>query len=192
LLIAALLWIWAVRQTARPRPVVSIGVLGYEPWGGKGPSLLVRVGITNTGNRTIRYNQFNFDGGAQVHAELPSGWTTQDNGSFALLPLLPKLLSPGSTATAFICLPEGTVRWQVGYTVRTASLSERVNWRIPPKWYRRLHPLCERYFSNKEQQQEVQSGVFECPHNQAPTVDRGTDVLFGSDAFWPVATEAPR
>jgi hypothetical protein len=183
LLVAALLWIWAVRQTGRPRPAISIGVLAYEPWAGKGPSLLVRVGITNTGCRTITYNQINFDGDAWVRTESPSGWTTRDNGPFALLPLLPELLRPGSTTIVLIYLPEGTLRWQVGFKVRTASLSERVNRRIPAKWYRRLHPLCERYLSNKEQEQDVQSGVFECPHNQQHSAD-------GSQPFRSVAIRA--
>jgi hypothetical protein len=171
LLIAALLWIWGVRQAAVTRPEISIGVLRYQPWAGTGPGLLVRVGITNVGHRIIRYNKVNFDMDAKVRVESPSGWTTRDNEPFNGGLLLQDSLRPGSSTTAAICLPKGTLRWQVQYTVEVGSLREVVSSRMPPKLGRYLRPLSDRLLSNKGHLQYVQSGVFECPHNQQHSAD---------------------
>jgi hypothetical protein len=166
LLIAALLWVWGVRQAAVTKPEISIGVLSYQPWADTGSALLVRVGITNVGHRIITYNKFNFDMEAKVRVESPSGWTTRDNEPLTGGPLLLGSLRPGSTTTACICLPEGTHRWQVQYTVQVGSLREAVFSRMPPQLGKYLRPLLERFLSNQGHLQYVQSGVFECPHNE--------------------------
>jgi hypothetical protein len=172
LMIAVPVWLSAVRPAARP--LISIGVLSSR-WG-KPPSFSVRVGITNTGSTTIRYNQMNFDANAWVRTKSRSGWATRDIGPLTGLPWMPALLRPGSNTYAIILLPPDTVRWQVGYRIRTASLRDRVTSRIPGKRLSRLRPLCERFLSSREgPEQQIRSGLFH---------------LFDSDAFWPVATEA--
>jgi hypothetical protein len=163
LVIAAVLWIRGVRHAPVTRPEISIGVLSYQPWAGTGPSLLVRVGITNVGHRIITYNKVNFDMDAKVRVESASGWTTRDNEPFAVGPLMQDSLRPGSATTAFICLPGGALRWQVQYTVDVGSLREAVSSRMPPQLGKYLRPLCYRFLSNKGHLQYVQSGVFECP-----------------------------
>ena len=126
---------------------------------------MVRVGITNRGFRTIRYTRFNFDGDAWVRTESESGWTKRDLGPGALLPPFEALLESGADTLAFIALPGGTRRWQIGYTVRTASLRETVSSRITSQWARPIRPLILHFLSKKEGWQEVRSAVFECPHN---------------------------
>jgi regulation of enolase protein 1 (concanavalin A-like superfamily) len=150
-----------------PRHRISVGVLSYEPWGGTAPDLMVRVGITNTGFKAIRYNQGNFDGGGCLITESQRGWTNRGIGPGEGLPYLPALLASGSSTWAFLLLPEGTTRWQVRYGVRTASLRETVRWRIPATWRSsRLWLFFGRILSNREGRgEEVRSPVFECPHN---------------------------
>ena len=147
------------------RPPISIGILSYQPWAGTGPDLMVRVGITNRGFRSIRYTKFNFDGDAWVLTESESGWTKRDIGSTALLPPFDALLESGTDTFAIITLPGGTRRWQIGYTVRTASLRETVSSRISSQWARPIRPLILSLLSKKERWQEVRSAVLECPHN---------------------------
>ena len=174
LLIAGLLCFWVARHPAVTKPVISIGVLKYEPWAGKGSSILVRVRITNVGHRIITYNQFNFEGDAKVLTESQTGWTTRDIGGFAGGPSMPAVLKPGSTTTCLIGLPEGTLRWQVQYTVEVGSLRETVEPRIPPKLSNFLRPVFNCFLSDKRQLQYVYSSLFECPKHRGPTREAAT------------------
>ena len=161
LLTSGLIWFLA-RPSSGPE-VLSIGVLCYGSWG-QGPSVSVRIGITNVGQTTIEYNRLNFSSNAALYVESENGWTTRDIGPLAGLPLMPTLLSPGASTSVSLVLPENTLRWQVGYKIRTASLRDRVSSRTPAKWRVRLQPLLEKLFSGKEgPEQEVRSRVFECP-----------------------------
>ena len=195
----AALMVLASRHPARP--VVSIGILSYTNWG-KSPSICARVGLTNTGRVTIKFNQMNYRvriesprGWSQEQPEcyLTSGWVSWDFGPFAVTTLMPALLKPGSNTSATILLPADTLRWQVGYKVRTASLRERVASRIPAKWQRRLYPICQRLLSDKPgPEQEVLSGLFECPRNDAASLDGALPFLFDPfdpDKLWPANTD---
>lgn len=190
LLMGALAWFVTRRQITTP--AIAIGILGYSSWG-KGPSLAVSVGITNTGRTTIRYNKINFGGDASVRAELQNGWVTRDIGPMALLPWMPALLRPGDKTKANLMLPKGTLRWQVCYRVRGASLRECVASRIPPKWRGRLRPLCERLLSGREgPEREIVSELFDCPRVEPVGLVDGMPPLFDREAFWPAATGAGR
>jgi hypothetical protein len=185
----ALLYLLARRPAAKPP--ISIGVFSYDSWG-KGPSLTVRIGITNTGRTAIRYNQVNFSGDAVLRTESRKGWTIRDIGPLAMLPLMRALLRPGSNTSAFISLPSNTLRWQVSYHVRAASLRDRVVSRIPAKWHGRLYPLCKRWLSDKEgPEKEIASDVFECPSVLKISNDEGPPI-FDSDPFSPVPAAAKR
>jgi len=163
---AAALFILAlilVSTNSAAKPPISIGVLSYEPWAEKGAPLEVRVGITNRGFKIVRYNRINFDGDARLRTESGNGWTERDFGSASLV--LPALLPSGADTSAGVMLPDGTLRWQIRYHVETASLAESVIARMPRKCLDRLRPLLVRLLPKKGRWQEVESAVFECPHN---------------------------
>ena len=191
LIAAVLIWLVATRPFGAS-PAISIGVLRYEPWAG-GPAFKVWVGVTNTGRTPIRYSKFAFDPQGWMQVELQNGWTTRDLGPLASagqrFPMF--ILGPGSNTTAYVALPEGTLRWRVGYKVRTVSLREGVTEWIPPKWRVRLRPLTER-LSNKAAEHEIRSAVFECLHNEPPVVDGGIPARFSFEVPWPAAIEADR
>jgi hypothetical protein len=182
LLMVAFLWGSAVRPIARPS--IAIGVLSYR--GSR--SAVVRVGITNLGHAAIRYNEPNFDPDAWLLTVSRSGLAIRDVGPVNGRPKR-ALLQPGSNTVAFVWLPPDTLRWRVAYKVRHASLRQRVESAVPGKWRSLLYPLCDHLLSDREgPEQEIQSSRFECP----PTVDGGMGILFGSETFWPAATEAGR
>jgi hypothetical protein len=156
-----------VLSPVRPnaQPPISIGVLSYQPWAARGPDLMARVGITNRGFKTIRYNRVNFDPEAWVLAESAHGWTKKDTGPTTLLPLMHASLESGADTFAIVTLPYGTRRWQIGYTVQTDSLSQTVDSRLTSQWAKRLlHPIL-RFLADNGGRQEVRSAVFECPQN---------------------------
>jgi hypothetical protein len=144
------------------KPDVTIGVRAYNHWGSE--SLDVCLGITNTGHVAIRYNRCNFDSNAWVRTESENGWTNGDIGVIARVPSSQMLLCPGSNTFALLVLPPDTLRWQVGYRTRVASIRERVILRIPSKLRGILDPICKRVLSDKGGSQwEIRSPVFECP-----------------------------
>jgi hypothetical protein len=158
---------WVLPRRHSAKPVITIGVLSYGNWG-NGPSLAVRVGMTNTGRTTLRYSHFNLSGDAMLRTESRKGWTTRDIEPRHNLPgplLKRAVLSPGSNSLATIVLPSDTLRWQVSYEVSAPSLRARVVSRLPNKWRTGLDPICKRLFSDKEgPTQVIVSDVFECPH----------------------------
>jgi hypothetical protein len=184
LLIFAFLWGSAVRPIARPS--IAIGVLNY----GRESRGFVHVGITNLGYAALKYKDYTFDPNAWVLTVSRTGIATRgigvaDGG-------MRRLLWPGSNTVASIRLPPDTLTWRVAYKVRNASLRQRVESAVPNKWRSLLYPLCRLLSDREGPEQEIQSGRFERPHSEPPTVDGGMGLLFGSDTFWPAATEAGR
>jgi hypothetical protein len=144
------------------KPAITIGVREYKS------SVAVILEITNTGRTTIRYSPGNFDPDAWVQAVSQKGWTSRRSiGPLAGMVSMSALLRPGSNTFALIVLPRDTLRWQVGYKVRAASLRRRVQSRMPAKLWNALRPFLERILSDKEgPEREVVSPVFDCPHSQ--------------------------
>jgi hypothetical protein len=154
---------WLISRRPVSNPEIRIGLLAYGQWGEQ-LSLCARVGITNAGRATIRYNQFNFSDDAWVQAESKSGWARFEVGPLGVGPLSPGLLKPGSNAITIVSLPKDTLRWQVYYRFRAASWEERVASRVPFKWQHMLHSLSERFSSEREEREvEAHSAIFECP-----------------------------
>lgn len=142
---------------------LGIGVLQYQYL--SPDAVTVLVGITNTGNLTIRYNRRSFSE-AQVREQFPWGWRRGSNRPISLVPGTPELLKPGVHTDAFVALHPDMVRWQVIYSIRSASLRDRILARLPAKWRGHASPLLGRVLSGKEgRETEVQSDVFEPPHN---------------------------
>ena len=184
LVMVAFLWGSAVRPFARP--IIAIGVLNY----GRESSGFVHVGITNLGHAAIRYSEFTFDPSGWVLTISRTGIATRGIGVTDLR--MRGLLRPGSNTIASIRLPPDTLGWRVAYKVRNASLRQRVESAVPNEWRSLLYPLCRLLSDREGPEQEIQSGRFERPHNEPPTMDGGMGLLFGSDTFWPAATEAGR
>jgi len=173
------------------RPTITIGVLSYTNYGG--PILSVRVGVTNVGRVTIRYNPIYFSKDAWVRTESTKGWRTNDIGPYADAPTQPLLLKPGSNTFAALLLPPGTLRWQVGYKIRAASLRERVTLNMPRAWRGYLHPVLIHFLSSREgPEREIESPLFDAPHVEPPSVDGGMPVPLSSTQPRPAATDADR
>jgi len=145
-----------------PRYKIGIGVLKYIQ---NGPSITVLVGITNTGDSTIRYNQANISE-ARGRTETQRGWSTVNNSPTSLLPGTPTLLAPGSWHIDLVALDRDMLRWQITYKIRSASLRDRVFVRFPAKSRTYARPILRRVLPGKEgPEKEVQSEVFERPRN---------------------------
>ncbi len=146
-----------------PEPKLAMGTLNYGYW--NGPSVTVRLGITNVGQSSIRYNQINF-GEALVRTEMAYGWTTGNNAPISLAPGAPALLRPGSNTVALVVLDRDMLRWQIAYTIRRASRRDRVLDAFPVKWRTYARPILGGIFSGKEgPEKRVQSDIFERPHH---------------------------
>jgi hypothetical protein len=189
LLGAVLIWLVVTRPTQR-QPTMSIGVIRYEPWAGKGGSFKAWIGVTNTGRTGILFSAPL----RWLQVESQEGWAPRDLSPMQSLgrraPTI-AWLGPGSNMTVWGLLPEGTQRWRVRYQLYSPSLRDRVTERIPAKWRATLRPLTER-LSNKTAEREMRMAVFEFPHNEPPAVDGGTAAGCSLEAPWPAATEAKR
>jgi hypothetical protein len=163
-------------------PAISVGSLKYSLWAGTGPSLAVRIGITNIGRYGIVYNQINFSDFSRLRVQSTNGWQLEYNGTFGVFPLNHEVLKPGKDTTATVCLPPRTLRWQVCYTVQTASARERVLDRIPLKWRRIFEPLSKHIPNKPGREYEIWSGIFECP---MPSAENIVTAEFESDGLWP-------
>src|SRR5262249_387669 len=186
LLVAALLVGFAWQRNAKP--AISIDVLSYSPCAS---SVLVRVGITNTCRTALKFNQFNFNE-ASVRTESLSSWITRTTGPMTLIPYMPAVLKPGASTLSFITLLPGTLRWQGKYKVRTASLREPIILCIPTKW-ETLTRICQHLLADRDgPEQEIQSGLFECPNLSPPPMEREIRPFFDLDVPVPVGTYKSR
>jgi hypothetical protein len=166
---AILLLLLICYRSPSPKPALAIGVLNMTNFGG--PIFSVQVGITNIGGVAISYNPINFSPYAWVRIESLKGWSTNDVGPYRNAGRFPRLLEPGSNTFGALVLPPGTLRWQVGYKVRAASLRHRVTSHLPAGW-RRIRTWVGWPFSNNEgPEQTIESPVFGPPHNEGGAVD---------------------
>ena len=184
-LAAALLFLFAARVGAGPR--VSITPTAYETWTGppfasKESYLYVRVAITNTGHIALSYNMVNFCDDAWLRTESSSGWTDRDIHPAMAIPAAGFVLKPGARTIRLIRLPKDTLRWQVGYTIRAASLRQRVFSTLPPRWILRLYSLYRRLPNREGPKQRAQSPVFECSQNEPVAMEGRPPMAFDSEA----------
>ena len=190
-LAAALVFLSAVRAAARPR--VSITPISYESWAGNKRNLYVRVAITNTGHIALTYHMVNFCDDAWLRTESASGWSHRVIQP-AMALRLAAVLKPGARTTRLIRLPPDTLRWEVGYSIRAASLRQQVEAALPRIWFLRLYSLCGRFLPDREGPKEaVQSTVFEYPQNEPLAMD-GRPMAFDSEEppwFVPLSPSHP-
>ena len=186
----ALIFLCAVSAAARPR--VSITPVSYETAGDIAPYLRVRIAITNTGHIALTYNMVNFCDDAWLRTESARGWTNRDIQPALAIPALIAVLKPGGRDIRLISLPPGTLRWQVGYTIRAASLRQCTLASLHSRGYPSLYVLCNRFLPNREgPKQAAQSPVFEYPQTEPVAMNGWIPPAIGSEAAWLVPEPQP-
>ena len=142
------------------KPAIAINVLGYTNWR---DYLCARIRLTNKGNSSVSYDSQATGPSGWMRIQSTNGWADEALSAMAGAPML---LRPGSSIVFSAVMPTNTLRWQFGFVARTASLRERVFWRVPGGWWNRVYLLREwpRLFPHKTGlEQEVKSDIFE-PH----------------------------
>lgn len=138
-----------INRPPSTRPTVTLTVLGYTNVTDysshafhQGEWIRAQLAMTNEGNMSVSYTDTG-DGrtpGGWIKAQTKSGWT---NGplSWHLSPVF-VLVRPKASITFSAWLPAGTLRWQCGFGIRTASLKERLAWRsFENRWWNRIGPI---------------------------------------------------
>jgi hypothetical protein len=142
-IIATLLGVWLVfawHHGPTLTPAASIHLVGYRTftmsnpdtnvfvYPGRGTWLRAQMVVTNEGQASISYGAWGAEPYGWAKAQTDHGSTNgylapPFTGSFALL-------RPGCAATFVVDLPTNTLQWQCGFKVETASVRERVLWRV--------------------------------------------------------------
>lgn len=117
-----------------PKPVISITLLAYT---NVGDFLSARVQIANSGQTVVSYNGSLIDFGpvGWLRRESPRGWGDFNFGYASLA--RNQFLPPGSNMEFRVTLPLNTLRWELGFRVRNASLRTRVYWKLQDTWFNR-------------------------------------------------------
>jgi hypothetical protein len=133
ILAGCLIYAWHHPPTSVP--VASITLLGYTnitvsyPEGSRfvyperGEWIRARINLKNEGNVSISYRAWGSEPYGWANAQTDQGPT---NGYLA--PTFTGgivVLAPGSNAVFGVWLPAGTVRWECGFSVETASVRDR-------------------------------------------------------------------
>lgn len=179
----------------------NVGLASRAAWH-KGDWLLAQVVVTNQSLVTLRYIIGQGEPYGWVRAKTATGWT---NGH-----LTPPLggsypfVRPGSNAIFTAWLPTGTVQWQFGVRLRTASVRERAPLRFfELGWWDRPVGDVGRFFrwsfrllpDMRGAEQELESDLFEVgvrQSNEAPGVDGAIPSVLHAGRAPPAATERPR
>ena len=120
--------------------------------------------LTNEGAVSVSYASWGTEPYGWAHAQTAIRWT---NGELAPhFTGSSTLVRPHSSSTFRVWLPAGTLRWQCGFSVRSASIRERAAARMfDIGWWNRLSPLSDwglRLLPFKTgANQEVQSDKYE-------------------------------
>lgn len=106
-------------------PAVALSVAGYT---NRATSLVAQLSLTNIGTAAAIYGAWGDIPYGWVRAQTTAGWTNKRmappfTGSIIIV-------RPRSGAAFSLALPQGTVRWQCGFSVGTPSLRERTAWRL--------------------------------------------------------------
>ncbi len=159
LALLAVALIVSFRIAGRPSaetPAIAISIVGYTNWH---EYVCPRIRLTN--HSSVTYDGRATGPSGWMKVELTNGWTDKPLSSMIGAT---EILRPGSSVDFWTVVPTNALRWHFGFTVRTASLRERVYFRVPGGWWDRVHPVCEwpRLLSHKTGPQcEIKSEVFE-------------------------------
>ncbi len=152
--------------TTKSKPRISMGLLEYDySKNDFGSSIIAVVGLTNNGLVTVRYDHVDSDEPFVLRAESRTGWVSKAFYSTQKITLSPSLLAPGSNTTLYLYPPDGTLRWQLKYTIHSASIQRRIGSQFTGDWGDRLYSLLGRngLFTNDGPPQAFWSEVFEMP-----------------------------
>jgi hypothetical protein len=166
--------------------------------------LVAQLSLTNIGTAAVSYGAWGSIPYGWVRVQTTAGWTNDRMAPPFTGSIL--IVRPRSGAAFSLALPQGTVRWQCGFSVGTPSLRERTTWRLLELGLlsRADHiPICGRLLdlvldllpSKRGPELEFKSSLFEVDaplHNPASAVDGGIPVLAGAGRAWPAATDSRR
>ncbi len=123
------------------KPSIAMGLLEYNGKDNDFGLLCAVVGLTNNGSITVRYDHMYPDEPLVLRTESPTGWVSKTFTSFEKMTISPSFLAPGSNTALYVYLPEGTLRWQIKYVIRRASIQGRIGDEFTGDWGNRLYSL---------------------------------------------------
>lgn len=146
------------------KPDISMGLLEYHDGKNDYGLTCAVVGLTNNGSVTVRYDHVDPDEPFVLRTESRAGWASKTFDSFEKMTISPSLLAPGSNANLYVYLPDGTLRWQIKYTIRSASIQSRIGNEITGDWGDRIFRLIKKLqLTNEGPPQVFWSKVYELP-----------------------------
>src|SRR5262245_52668021 len=129
LVLAGILSLQIAGIPSAEKPAIAISVLGYTNWH---EYVCPRIRLTNRGSSSV-----SFDG----RATGPSGWLKVESangwagGPLSSMTGATEMLRAGSSVVFYAVVPTRALRWQFGFSVRTASLRERAYFSVPGGWW---------------------------------------------------------
>jgi hypothetical protein len=182
------------------KPAIAISVLGYTNWH---EYVHPRIRLTNRGSSSISYDGRATGPSGWLKVESTNGWADEPLSSMTGAT---EMLRPGASVVFYTMVPTNTLRWQFGFSVRTASLRERAYFSVPGGWWNRVHPFCEwpRLLPHKTGSDcEIRSQVFELGqtnsasattplHNNAMHTDSAMALIFHVGNRWRGAGDGDR
>jgi hypothetical protein len=166
--------------TFKSKPSISMGVLRYVDSTNRWFPAAV-LGLTNSGTITVRWDHVSSDEPNLLRTESRTGWVSKVFLPVGGVTVPPMLLEPGSNLLLLVPFSEGTLHWQLRYTIHGASPRDRIGNELTGGLGDRLYGLCRPLLSTNEgPPQAFWSEVFEIPSGmEAPTRNRNK---LGSDA----------
>lgn len=122
----------------------------------------------------LRYDHVGSDEPNLLRTESRTGWVSEIFHPVGGMTVPPELLQAGSNFVLLVPLRQGTLRWQMRYTIRRASSLDRVGSKLTGDLGDRLYRLGGHLLSTNEgPPQEFWSEVFEVPSGMdAPSHNR--------------------
>lgn len=158
---------------SKSKPSISMGLVQYVDRSNSWFPAAI-VGFTNNGAIMVRYDHVDSDEPSLLRTESRTGWVSEIFHPVGGITIPPQLLKPGSNVLLLVPLRQGTLRWQLRYTIRRASSRDRVGSKLTGDFGDRLYRLCGHLLStNDGPPQEFWSEVFEIPSGMgAPSQNR--------------------
>ena len=127
----------------------------------KSEGLLAKVSWTNIGTTSLVYDMSPYTGSPypSVRWQTPNGWVqTNEDG----MTPTERILRPGESVVFPIWLPTNTIRWEFSFQASSASLRDRIGFRMDEsKWYGLASELFTWESLNTKESIEVKSEMFE-------------------------------
>jgi hypothetical protein len=182
-------------------PAVALTVVGYT---NRANFLVAQISLTNIGTAAVSYGAWGDIPYGWMKAQTTAGWTNDRMAPPFTGSIL--IVRPRSGAAFSLALPRGTVRWQCGFAVRTASFRERTVERLfelgllsradrIPICGRLLDLVLDLLPSRRGPELEFKSSLFELGpplHNKARAANPAMTSLFHAGCQWRGVADARR